>query len=247
MYKDDLEPQINRRVRRRIMLSDVWQNDFNVYVKDNPLALCSGLSYRGRKNRLENAQKMNAMIFDLDGVGVNELKNLLHRIGKEKSYRTLPQPTFIVLSGTGVHLYYVFNEPIDLFPNIKLQLKKLKYDLTFRIWEYKGTSKEEQIQYQSINQSFRMVGSMNDKYDNVLVAFQTGKKIDLEYLNVYVNDEKNKVNLSKPFAPTKYTLNEAKERFPDWYERVIIQKINANPNGILREICMIGGCDKLIK
>lgn len=229
LYKDISELQINRRVRRRIMLSDVWQNDFNIYVKDNSLALCSGLSYRGRKNRLENAQKMNAMIFDLDGVGINELKNLLHRIGKEKSYRTLPQPTFIVLSGTGVHLYYVFNEPIDLFPNIKLQLKKLKYDLTFRIWEYKGTSKEEQVQYQSINQSFRMVGSMNDKYDNVLVAFQTGKKIDLEYLNVYVNDEKNKVDLSKPFAPTKYTLNEAKERFPDWYERVIIQKNKCKP------------------
>ena len=43
-------------------------------------------------------------------------------------------PTFLVLSGNGLHLYYVFKEPIDLYPNIKVQLKSLKYDLTFRIW-----------------------------------------------------------------------------------------------------------------
>jgi hypothetical protein len=33
------------------------------------------------------------------------------------------------------------------------------------MWEYKATSQEKQIQYQSINQGFRMVGSKNDKYD----------------------------------------------------------------------------------
>ena len=50
-------------------------------------------------------------------------------------------------------------EPIDLYPNIQVQLKSLKYDLTFRIWEYKGTSQLKAIQYQSINQGFRMVGA----------------------------------------------------------------------------------------
>ena len=35
-------------------------------------------------------------------------------------------PTFLVLSGNGLHLYYVFEEPIDLYPNIKIQLKKPK-------------------------------------------------------------------------------------------------------------------------
>ena len=80
-------------------------------------------------------------------------------------------PTFLVLSGNGLHLYYVFKEPIDLYPNIKVQLKSLKYDLTFRIWEYKGTSQLKAIQYQSINQGFRMVGSINAKYGTELVAF----------------------------------------------------------------------------
>lgn len=52
---------------------------------------------------------------------------------------------------------------MDLFPNIKVQLKSLKYDLTFRMLEYKGASKLKAIQYQLINQCFRMVGSLNDK------------------------------------------------------------------------------------
>lgn len=70
---------------------------------------------------------MNALVFDLDSVGVDEVLTLFLRMGKEPGLRRLPQPTFLVMSGTGLHIYYVFDEPIELFPNIKLQLKRLKY------------------------------------------------------------------------------------------------------------------------
>ena len=118
---------------------------------------------------------------------------------------------------------YVFREPIDLYPNIKLQLKRLKHDLTFRIWDYKGTSQEKQIQYQSINQGFRMVGSINNKYNLPVMAFKTGDRVSLSYLNDYVIDDKNKVDINKPFRPTQHTLEEAKEKFPEWYQRVIVE------------------------
>lgn len=223
LYQDEKDNGSKRKLRRRIMLNDTWEEDFMEYVECNPLALCSGLSYRGRANRLEKAQRMNAMIFDLDCVGENELMTLFLRIGKEPGLRKLPQPTFIVMSGTGLHLYYVLKEPIDLFPNIKLQLKRLKYDLTFTLWDYKSTSQEKQIQYQGINQGFRMVGSMNGKYDLQVRAFRTGEKVDLETMNRYAIDKKNVVDLDKPFSPTKYTKAEAKEKFPDWYQRVIVE------------------------
>lgn len=223
LYKDNKDEKSERRVRRRIMLNDTWEHDYINLIESNPLSFCSGLSYRGRANRLEKAQHMNAMIFDLDSVGYNEIMNVLLRIGKKPAPRTLPQPTFIVMSGTGLHLYYVFDKPIDLFPNIKLQLKRLKYDLTFRIWDYKGTSKEKQIQYQSINQSFRMVGSINNKYDLPIIAFKTGERISLNYLNEYTIDDKNKVDINKPFRPTQYTLEESKCKFPDWYQRVVVE------------------------
>ena len=130
-------------------------------------------------------------------------------------------PTFLVLSGTGLHIYYVFQQPIDLYPNIKIQMKSLKYDLTFRMWEYKGTSQMEAIQYQSINQTFRMVGSINEKYDTPLVAFRIGKQVTLEYLNAYAKPE-NRVDLNRPFRPSKMTRAEAKEAYPEWYERVVV-------------------------
>src|SRR5678810_135359 len=87
--------------------------------------------------------------------------------------RTLPEPTFIDISSTGPHIYYRYDLPVALYPIFKIQMKALKYDLTFKMWEYKATSKEKQIQYQSINQGFRMVGSRNDKYDLPVKAFKT--------------------------------------------------------------------------
>ena len=83
-------------------------------------------------------------------------------------------PTFLVLSGNGLHLYYVFKEPIDLYPNIKSSLRASNMTSHSAFWEYKGTSQLKAIQYQSINQGFRMVGSINAKYGTELVASAQG-------------------------------------------------------------------------
>lgn len=89
------------------MFSDQWENDYMEFIEQNPLTLCSGLAYRGRSNKLEHAQRMNAMIFDLDGVGLKELRNLFLRFGGDPTkIRRLPMPTYLVLSGTGLHVCY---------------------------------------------------------------------------------------------------------------------------------------------
>lgn len=222
LYKDEQDPK-RRALRRRIMLNDTWEEDYTEFVEENPMTLCSGLTYHSRANRLKDAQCMNALIFDLDGVGLNEIQSLFLRFGGDPNeLRRLPMPTYLVASGSGLHIYYVFDKPIDLYPNIKLQLKSLKYDLTFRMWDYKGTTQVEEIQYQSINQSFRMVGSTNAKYGSVIRAFRTGERVTLEYLNGYAK-EKNRVNLKKPFRPSQMRLEEAKEKYPDWYQRTVVE------------------------
>ena len=223
LYRDEEEEDPDRTYRRRIMLNDTWEDDYMNYVECNHQTLCSGLAYRDKKNRLENAQQMNALVFDLDSVGENELENLLLRMSKKPGLRTLPEPTFIVMSGTGLHIYYVFDRPVALYPNIKLQMKALKYDLTFKMWEYKATSKEKQIQYQSINQGFRMVGSINDKYNLPVVAFKIGDKVSLDYVNSYVDVKENMVDVNRQFRPSQYSKEEAREKFPEWYERVIVK------------------------
>lgn len=224
LYKDDRDEGKKRRLRRRIMLSDTWEQDYMDYVEQNPSTLCSGVAFRGRANTLEKAQCMYALAVDLDGVGGYELKNLLLRFGQPaENIRTLPIPTYLVMSGTGLHVYYVFEEPIDLFPNIKLQMKALKYDLTFRMWDYKSTSKKEKVQYQSIVQGFRMVGSINSKYGVEVKAFQIGGRVTLEYLNQYVKPQ-SRVDVNRRFRPSKMSRKQAKEAYPEWYQRVVVEK-----------------------
>lgn len=217
------DQQLGYKVRHS-MFRDTWEQEYMDLVERQENCVCGGLAYRKQRNILENAQRMHALIFDLDGVGDHELRNLLHRFTLDpKTLRSLPVPTFLVASGTGVHLYYVLDEPVDLFPNIKLQLKSMKHDLTFKIWEYKATSREKSIQYQSINQGFRMVGSINEKHGNEIRAFRTGNRVSIAYLNRYVIDPKNQVDLQKRFRPSKMTREQAKLTYPEWYQRVIVK------------------------
>ena len=92
------------------MFKDTWENDYIEYVADNTFTLCGGLAYMGRVNKLALAQNMNALVFDIDGVGLAQLRTIIARteIGAEQ-IRSIPLPTYIVLSGAGVHLYYVFD------------------------------------------------------------------------------------------------------------------------------------------
>lgn len=224
LYKDEQDVGTKRRLRRRIMFADTWESDYMDYVERNPSTLCSGIAFRGKANTLENAQRMYALGIDLDGVGLYELRNLLLRFGQPaENIRTLPVPTFLVLSGTGLHVYYVFEDPIDLFPNIKLQMKALKYDLIFRMWDYRSTSRHEKIQYQSIVQGFRMVGSINGKYGVEVRAFQIGGRVSLEYLNQYAKPQ-NRVDINKRFGPSKMSREQARETYPEWYQRVVVDK-----------------------
>ena len=213
------------KLLRDVICKDTWEKVYMECVEGNGMTLCGGLTYRKDTNRLSNAQNMNALIFDLDGVGDVELRTLFLRFNAPPEHlRTLPMPTYIVCSGGGIHLYYVFEEPIALYPNIKLQLKRLKYDLTFRMWEYKGTSQVKSIEYQSINQGFRMVGSVNGKHDDTMTirAFRTGEKVTLDYLNRYAKPE-NRVDINRPFSPTKMTREAAREAYPEWYQRRIVE------------------------
>ena len=153
-------------------LSEVYDTDFTIM---------SPLSYFGRRRCGKNARYLYALVFDLDGVGMPQLRDTLHQMNKD----ILPQATFVVNSGTGLHLYYVLEEPIPMYPHNQKCLKELKYSLTRQIWNrYTSTIKEPQMQ--GILQGFRVVGS--------------GSKLG------------------------RLSLAEAKEKYPDWYERRIVKK-----------------------
>ena len=132
-------------------------------------------------------------------------------------------PNYVILSGHGVHLYYLFEEPIPLYPNIKIQLKAFKYALTETLWN--GYTSEAKRQYQGINQGFRVIGGKT-KIDGVRVrAFHlSNHPFTLSELGKYVPDKELLVDESKLFRESTMTLEEAKKAYPEWYQDRIIDK-----------------------
>ena len=104
-----LEIEGDGKARRHLItdeleeLSEIQGTDFTIM---------SPISYFGRQRRGQNARYLYAMVFDLDGVGMPQLRDTLHQMNKD----IIPRATFVVNSGTGLHLYYVLTEPIPMYP-----------------------------------------------------------------------------------------------------------------------------------
>lgn len=202
---------------RRYTVTDDLGILADLLTSDN-FIIISPISYVGRNRTSDNARMMYALAVDLDGVNREiNMVDLFHQINKVEH---LPRPTYTVVSGTGLHLYYVFERPIPLFKNIVEQLTRLKHDLTRKIWNGYVTDLNEKVQYQSIFQGFRLVGGVTKSGSRTRV-FRTGEKVTIEYLNGFVWDEKNRVT---EFAyKSKLSLSAAKEKYPEWYEKRVVE------------------------
>lgn len=215
-YKNEVE----EHGHYRILFEDTFEEDLK---ECQPADFCilNGITYFGRKNVLLHASKMFAMIFDLDGVTDKKLNSFL----SGAFHDAYPTPNYIILSGHGVHLYYLFEEPIPLFPNLKIQLKSLKYALIDKIWNG-YTSTIQKPQKQGINQGFRIIGGKTKKgaTESEVRAFQINSHpFNLRQLCEYVPEE-FRVDEKKLFRESKMTLEEAKKKYPDWYEQVVLKK-----------------------
>ncbi len=206
----------------RIMFEDTFE-DLLEELQSADFAILNGISYFGKKNVQAHASKMFGMIFDLDGVTDSTLNAFLSGASTNE-FDIYPYPNYIALSGHGVHLYYIFEEPIPLYPNIKLQLKNFKYALTDKIWN-NYTSKEEKKQFQGINQGFRPIGGKS-KIDGVRVrAFSLNQHpFSLDQMCKYVLEE-YRVDESKLYRESTMTLEEAKKKYPQWYQDRVVDKL----------------------
>ena len=68
-------------------------------LQDTDFTIMSPISYFGRRRCGKNARYLYALVFDLDGVGMPQLRDTLHQMNKD----ILPPATFVVNSGTGLH------------------------------------------------------------------------------------------------------------------------------------------------
>lgn len=186
---------------------------------EKDFVICSAISYYGKRRTGLNARFLYAMIFDIDGVGEDQIKDLLHQANNN----LIPLPTFIVNSGGGIHLYYCFKSPLPMYPHYQQYLREFKHLLTDRLWN-PYTSKRKDIEYQGVLQGFRMVGSPSKLGKEYRVnAYLVGNKVDLDYLYSFLSDEnKKKIGQLKNYKKGKISIEEAQVLYPDWYQRKII-------------------------
>lgn len=186
--------------------------------------LMSPISYAGKTRKSEYARFLYAMAFDLDSIVCLEdgtpqgLIDLFYQI--EGPAQRLPMPTFVASSGTGLHLYYVFEKPIPLFKNIVDQMKEYKREMTRMLWHGYITTLEDNVQQESVFQGFRIVGTITKTGSRVRV-FETGKRVTMDYMNSFVREQFQ----VRQFAyKSDLSLAQAKEKYPEWYQKRIIDK-----------------------
>ena len=210
------------KILRHTVTDDLDKID-EVVGRDN-FCLMSPISYIGKTRNSDNARALYALTIDLDGLIIKNgddptgLKTLFHQI---ENIERIPMPTYIVSSGTGLHLYYVFEKPIMLFPNVVKQLQKYKRELTRIVWQGYITKLEDNVQYESLFQGFRIVGTVTKKGERAR-AFETGKRVTMEYMNEFVDEE---FKADDFVYKSNLTLEQAKEKYPNWYKKRIVKKL----------------------
>ncbi len=213
------------------------------HANKNAFALCGLCTYSGRRKTAVNARLCYGFVFDLDGVGAEECKTFLLGVQVKK----LPCPQYIVNSGHGLHLYYIFEHPVPLYPAVRERLQRLKRALTRVVWtnetSYLKSRPDRDVRdYVGIYQCFRMPGSCSKigkgkartKYLVTAYRYNTyrGARCSLSYLSEWV-DEADRVPLDPDYSSWDYSedhvsLAEAKKQWPDWYQKRIVEQLPAD-------------------
>ena len=140
--------------------------------------LMGGCTYFNNWISKKSAKDIYTFIIDMDNVYSGTLLNALRQDWNTASGEVLPMPTYIVNSGTGLHLYFVLKEPI---PNYKTSTENL--DKLYRALAVQQTTKRVYLhkQVQWFGQDFRMAGGLN-KYNWKNTVFKVGEKWDIDEL-----------------------------------------------------------------
>lgn len=202
-------------IGRRLILTDGLEQLTDDLMRNT--VICAPISYYGRSAKADNALYMHALTLDIDYVGLKEIEHIVYWF---EEVNAIPRPTFITNSGHGVHLYYVFENPLPMFKENQKSITKLKQALIRKIWTDYTSYDVTAIQALGCVQGFRMVGSRSKLDMYAVSAFKTGDRVTIDYLNGYVLEESRAVISTK----SRMTLKEAKEAYPDWYQRIVVEK-----------------------
>ena len=219
-------------------------------IAENAPVYMAPVSWYGRNNKAANARFLHAFAVDLDGVTPGKLGSVLkqmrngHDSANEK-WVSMPQASYIVMSGRGLHLYYLLDRPVPLIPAVVPFLQQLKRRLTDVVWtDYTSEDGNEGRQYQGIYQGFRMPGTTTrlngrgvdakdaNKYEALAFVYapegaSEPRRVTLDYLVDYCGIRGKEIpgELYRVLETKggRTPIAEAKERWPEWYERRVVQ------------------------
>lgn len=219
-------------------------------IAENAPVYMAPVSWYGRNNKAANARFLHAFAVDLDGMTPGKLGSVLkqmrngHDSGLDK-HASMPQASYIVMSGRGLHLYYLLDRPVPLIPAVVPFLQQLKRRLTDVVWtDYTSEDGNEGRQYQGIYQGFRMPGTTTrlngygvdakdvSKYEALAFMYAPDgasepRRVTLDYLVDYCGIRGKEIpgELYRILETKggRTPLAEAKEKWPDWYERRVVQ------------------------
>lgn len=192
--------------------------------KEHNMCVSSACTYINNRVRNDCVLTINGLIFDLDKIDkleyLDNLKSLYDGTHKFTNSPDIPRPTYISVSGSGLHFYYLFDKPIyyEKNSNIWQSLQILKDELYYKmiITNFTtslldGSSGASELQYQSINHQHRIIGSINNKQNTEIVAYKIGERVTLDYLNKF-SATKIKIKKNSRYIPSKKEAE--KKKYP---------------------------------
>ncbi len=216
-YKD------GKKNRHRLLLKD--DGESLSFLSGRDFAILSPVTYVGRTNSYRNARFLYAFAIDLDGVSMHEVRMLLRGM----TTGVYPVANIIVNSGHGIHVYYLLKRPIEMFATRLDALNKMKRGLTKIVWLVSKLG-AERAQVQSVVQGFRVPGTKT-KFGKPIRAFwnRSAPMHTPEELNSFLgrafglsDEELGQLTDKTPHNPSRVTLKEAQERWPEWYASRVI-------------------------
>lgn len=225
----DRKPDGKRKIKRYSITDEL--DAVRTALDSDNFCLCSPISYAGKQRTAEMARMCYALAIDVDKIRMRPdsrtgepegLRDLYHQMTTAKY---LPVPTYMVGSGTGLHLYYLLETPLPLYQDIAEELQQLKRELTRKVWNgyVVDIESRKEIQQEGIYQGFRMPGTVT-KNGGRAEAFLTGERVTLDYLNSFVEESHRAKQAEGYKRQGKMRLPEAREKYGEWYERRIRNK-----------------------
>ena len=188
------------------------------YSEGRNYVLMGGTVYFNQFISKATAKEIYALIIDMDNVYSGILQLALQNDWKRAGGESVPQPTYIVNSGTGLHLYFLLDTPLQCYHSQLVQIDQLYRKLA----EMETTGYNYlQKSVQWFGQDFRMAGSCGKNgWENTVFkigqrwsADQLGKAVGLSGVHFYSEGEprvKPKVGTQQrtsKFKRTGYHLN----------------------------------------